>query len=327
MAADPELSVVIPVYRSEGYLERTVDELVTSLEGWDFEIVLVNDGSPDQVQRVIDTLHARDPRIRFLELGTNGGQHAAVLRGFAVARGDIVVSVDDDGQNPPSAVLAVASALKNGEGDVVYGRFLTVEQHVLRRLASATNLWLFRYTIGNQSGVTVSNVRALRGDLARCLGATETIFPYIDSMIFRATRRIAEVEIEHRPRADGRSTYRVRDLFRLWLSHMSTLTVLPLKLATAGSFSIAGLGFILGIAQLLRALLLRRAPAGWLSLYLTVTLLFSVLFAFMGILSAYLGRLYVSQNARGLTWTRSTGLAASPSTRERPRPRTVGGER
>jgi undecaprenyl-phosphate 4-deoxy-4-formamido-L-arabinose transferase len=306
------LSVVIPVYRSEAYLARTVQELVTSLAPrGHFEIVLVNDGSPDRVASVIDRLVAADTRIRAVSLGHNIGQHRATLRGFAMARGDVVVTVDDDGQNPPEAALAVAQALRERDLDVVYGRFQSVEQTALRRLASRANRWLSRRTIQNWSDVAITNVRAIRGDLARALGAVESPYPYIDALIFRMTRHIGEEPVVHRQRKAGESTYTLGRLLKLWISHLTSLTILPLQFAMLGSFGVSVLGFVLGVVQLVRVLVERRAPAGWLSLFVTVTFLFSVLFAFLGIISAYLGRMYVSLNERGLVWTRSEHSAAS----------------
>lgn len=306
MASELLLSVVIPVYRSEARLEQTVAELVASLEErGPFEVVLVNDGSPDGVWRVIEALCARDPRIRGIDLGHNLGQHRATLQGFARARGDIVVTVDDDGQNPPSAALAVAQSLIARDLDVVYGWFQTVEQTLPRRIASDLNRRLSARTFQNSSGIAVSNVRALRGDLARALGAVQSPYPYIDAMVFRMASRIGQTKVEHRPREAGVSTYTLATLTRLWVSHLTSLSVLPLKFAMAGSFGVSALGFLVGVFELVRVLIERKAPAGWLSIFCAVTFLFSVLFAFLGILSAYLGRMYVSLNERGLTWTRS----------------------
>jgi len=324
MAFEGLLSVVIPVYRSQAYLEQTVEELTRALEGQgSFEIILVNDGSPDDVQSVIDRLHARDSRVRFIEMGSNHGQHAATLRGFSVANGDVVVTVDDDGQNPPESVLAVVDVLQSRRLDVVYGRFESVEQNAARQLVSRLNQWMFRYTMGNRTNVRVSNVRALRGDLARRLGNWETAFPYVDSLVFRSTRRVGEALVPHRKRSAGQSTYRLGDLVRLWISHVSTLTVLPLKIATAGSFCASVLGFFIGLVQLVRALMNRQAPEGWLSLFVALTFLFSLLFAFMGIVSTYVGRMYVSQNSRGQGWVRSSG-GVSGVTPGRVEPRRVG---
>lgn len=312
MAFEGMLSVVIPVYRSERYLSHTVEQLVAYLgPRVPFEILLVNDGSPDGVARVIDKLCAADSRVRALTLGHNIGQHRATLRGFAMARGTVVVTVDDDGQNPPEAAMAVAAALSDQDLDVVYGRFQTVAQSWPRRLASRANRWLSRRTIQNWTDIVITNVRAIRGDLARALGAVESPYPYIDALIFRMTRHIGETPVVHLPREEGLSTYTLSGLFKLWVSHLTSLTILPLRFAMIGSFGVSALGFLVGVAQMFRVLIERRAPEGWLSLFLAVTFLFSVLFAFLGIISAYLGRMYVSLNERGLVWTRSTHSAAA----------------
>ena len=305
MAFEGLLSVVVPVYRSEPYLERTVRTLLEELQPHGaVEIILVNDGSPDQVQAVIDRLVADEPRVRAIELGANRGQHVATLLGMAEAKGDWVATVDDDGQNPPSAILPLLAEAQRYDLDVVYGRFQVTAQSPARALASRLNRWISRKTLGNTRGIAITNVRVIRGELARVLGSAELPYPYIDAMIFRTTREIGEVEVQHLARADGASTYRLGGLLKLWFSHLTSLTDLPLKVATAVSLSAALLGVLLGAVQLLRALSGGRAPAGWLSVFLSVTLLFSVAFAVLGVLSLYVGRMYVAQNARGLTWKR-----------------------
>ena len=319
MSFEGLLSVVIPVYRSEQYLAKTVHELVAYLEPRvAFEIVLVNDGSPDGVQRIAEGLSAVDRRVRVIEIGRNLGQHRATLQGFLRARGDIVVTTDDDGQNPPEAAIAVAEALVTRDLDVVYGRFTTVEQSLPRRSASALNRWLSERTIQNRTGVALSNVRAIRGDLARAMGAVSTAYPYIDAMVFRMARRIGDVPVEHRSRGAGQSSYTLAKLLRLWVSHLTSLSVLPLKVAMVGSFGASALGFGVGVVELVRVLAERKAPAGWLSLFCAVTFLFSLLFLFLGIISAYVGRTYVTLNERDLTWIRSEGTPADLSPQKTP---------
>lgn len=313
MQFDGLLSVVIPVYRSEAYLARTVTELVTFLGAKTaFEIVLINDGSPDNVQKEIERLCASDSRIRTLELGKNIGQHRAILQGLREIHGDIAVTLDDDGQNPPSAALAVSEKLRRDDLDVVYGRFDITGQSLGRRLASRLNRWVSRHTLPNESAIALSNVRALRGDLARHLGMLGSSYPYIDAMIFRMTRRIGEIDVEHRPRSTGTSNYTLRKLVVLWLSHITSLSVLPLRIAMIVSFGVSALGFLGGLIAIVRALSLGGAPVGWLSLFCAVTFLFSVLFAFLGIVSAYLGRMYVSLNEQGLVWVRSRSTPTLP---------------
>jgi len=300
------VSVVIPVYRSESYLADTVGELMAFLgPRARFEIVLVNDGSPDGVQQVIDGLRERDARVTAFTLGRNLGQHRATLLGLARARGDVVVTLDDDGQNPPAAAWAVVEALVERRLDVVYGHFETMEQTWLRRVASAVNRWLSARMLENDAGISLSNVRAIRGELARAMGAIESSYPYVDALVFRMTRHIGQIPVEHRARLRGQSTYSLSKLTKLWISHLTTLSVKPLAIAMAGSFGVSAFGLLVGIAQIARVLTERKAPPGWLSLFCAVTFLFSVLFAFLGIISAYLGRMYVALNERGIAWIRS----------------------
>lgn len=307
MARPELLSVVIPCYRSEGYLEKTVRELTAALDGWcPFEVVLVNDGSPDGVQAVIERLADSDARVRYLQLGTNRGQHFATLRGFAVSRGDVVVTVDDDGQNPPEAVKLVVERLRADDLDVVYGAFEVVAQAPLRRLASAANRWMTKHTLGNHRGLALSNVRAVRGQLARVVSQAGNSTPYIDALLWRSTRRIEAVTVAQRTRDDGVSTYSLWKLLALWVSHLTLLTVLPLQVVSVGSMVVSALAFVLGVAQMARVVIAGGAPEGWLSLFVVTTMLFSLLFFCLGVVGTYVGRVYVELNARGLDWVRSS---------------------
>ena len=306
MNSDPRLSFVIPVYGSEACLASTVDELVRFFDAnAAFEVLLVNDASPDGVQQVIDRLSAADPRIRSLTLGANVGQHRATLQGLAAARGEIVITLDDDGQNPPEAAQAVADALQRDDLDAVYGTFPVSRQPWARRAVTALNGWLSKRILPNRSGIPLTNVRALRGDLARQLGTAGSSYPYIEALVFRMTSRIGAVPVPHRPRTSGASGYTLPRLMAMGLSHVTSLSVLPLQIAVAGSFGISACGFLIGAAATARALWQGGAPLGWLSLFCAVTFLFSVLFAFLGIVSAYVGRMYVASNERGLVWIRS----------------------
>jgi len=223
MRADPLISIVIPVYRSAPYLDTTVTEVVTFFEPRArFEVILVNDASPDAVQDAIDRLCARDPRIRALTLDTNVGQHRATLRGLEAARGDVVVTIDDDGQNPPAAALAVAEELDRGGFDAVYGTFEPAGQSRGRRIATAINTWLSKRTLPNPDAIPLTNVRALRGDLARELGTTPHAYPYIEALVFRMTTKIGAIPVEHRPRSTGSSNYTLRKLLAIAFSHVAS---------------------------------------------------------------------------------------------------------
>ena len=165
MRADRLYSIVVPVYRSEAYLAATVRELLAFFGPRSpVEVILVNDGSPDGVQRVIDDLCAGDARVRSLLLAKNAGQHRATLFGLREARGDVVVTIDDDAQNPPSAALAVVETLEREDLDVVYGKFDVTGRPWSRRVAPPANLEgqliaqsnLYDLALQSEKGKTIS---------------------------------------------------------------------------------------------------------------------------------------------------------------------------
>ena len=154
-AGRPHLSVVIPVYRSERLLARTVNELIETLEASPFEIVLVDDGSPDASWKIVKSLAQRDSRVRGLRLYKNQGQHHAVLAGLSVSKGDWVVTIDDDGQNPPSEIKTL---MDDDDGhDVVFGRFREKHATGIRRLATRAVRWLNIKIFGLSEVFYVSN--------------------------------------------------------------------------------------------------------------------------------------------------------------------------
>ena len=178
MSADrPNLSVVIPVFRSENLLADTVNELIETLEGGSFEVVLVDDGSPDGSWEVVRRLAVGDARVRGLRLYKNHGQHHAVLAGMSVARGDWVVTIDDDGQNPPSEIKAL---MDDADGhDVVFGRFREKQAHGMRRFGTSAVRWLNIKVFGMPQDFHVSNVRLIRRDVVDRILSDRTAFPYV----------------------------------------------------------------------------------------------------------------------------------------------------
>jgi polyisoprenyl-phosphate glycosyltransferase len=301
------LSIVIPCFRSAEILENTVNELFFELKDFcPLEVILVNDNSPDTTQEVIQRLCHANSSIHFIENGRNRGQHYATLRGFAATRGDVVVTVDDDGQNPPSSVKLVVETLLARGHDITYGKFATTNQTAFRKFASRLNQWMSKFTLGNTQGLSVTNVRAIVGSLARAITASRATAPYIDVLLWSCATKVSEVLVEQRPRAAGISTYSFWSLMRLWMSHLTLMTIIPLQIASYGSLCVSFFAGCAALFQIGRTLLSGSAPSGWLSLFLSLCFFFGLLFAFLAIAASYLGRIYVEQNRSGIYWARSS---------------------
>ena len=212
----PAVSVVIPVYNSSGQIGETVDRTLEFLEGsgWSHELVLVNDGSADGSWAVIEAKARDHPRVIPVNLRTNHGQHAAILCGMRQASGDFVVTMDDDLQNPPGEIARLVERATEGH-DVVFGRLRRKRHPLVRRLGSRLIHLLNRVLFRPPSGLALSNFRLLRRDVVDRILASRPRFPYITGLALVHGRRPSDIEVEHRPRALGRSTYSTAKLIRL----------------------------------------------------------------------------------------------------------------
>ena len=247
------LSAVVPVYNSEGMLPSLVQKLVAVLSplASRFEIVLVNDCSRDGSWKAIEALAAQDPRVRGIDLMRNFGQHNALLAGIRQADGEVIVTLDDDLQNPPEEIPKLLDRLKEGL-DVVYG-YPEKESHGLfRTLASKMTKIAVQEGTGKEIARKISTFRAFRSNLRRSFTDYRSPFLSIDVLLSWSTNRFAAIPVRHDPRAQGRSQYSLRKLLLHALNMMTGFTTWPLRLA-----SVMGLCLTLfGVALLAYVLIL-----------------------------------------------------------------------
>lgn len=287
------ISFIIPLYKSETTIAAVVEEIV-SLKLENAEVVLVNDASPDNVEEVVFALHRKYPQIvKYLRLSKNQGQHTAILTGLKYASKEVAITIDDDGQNSPSDTLKLAEKLIAEDLDVVYGYFANKSDSLFKKLASRLNREISVYAIGNKNKLPITNVRAISRVTYESMNEYNSSYPYIDGIIFALTNRISGIDIPHHPRTAGASSYTLWKLLRLWTNHLLGYSNILLKLITVVSFLASLISLLAGLAYLFVTIGNTNRPEGWLSTYLTTTLLFSLLFLLIGIISEYIGRMYL----------------------------------
>lgn len=293
------LSIVVPVYRSEETLRPLVARLVDVLEatGREFELVLIDDGSPDRSWEVLIELGGRHgDRLVAVQLMRNYGQHNALMCGFRIARGAIVVTMDDDLQHPPEAIPDLIAGLETRELDLVYGTY-TVKEHASWRNAGS---WLIRkfYRLVFQTSVTPGAFRAIRRELVETTLTYDLNFTYIDGLLAWNTRRVGEVAVTHHPRAVGRSGYSVGKLLGLALNLFTNFSLLPLQLVSASGIVSAGGGFVLGAYYLFEYFRSNIDVPGYASIIVAVLVLGGIQLLSLGIMGEYLGRLHLNVNRK-----------------------------
>jgi polyisoprenyl-phosphate glycosyltransferase len=284
-------SIVVPVFNSAGVVGTTVERIVEVFEGagLSYQLILVNDGSTDGSWDVI-AAHARaNPHAVAIDLVKNYGQHHANLAGIREATGDFVITMDDDLQNPPDqALVLIDEALKGW--DVVFGRFEQKQAAGYRRIGSRLITTINRRVFGQPPGLTVSNFRILRREVADRISASRTAHPYITGQALMYSGTQTDVLVRHDPRPVGKSNYSLTRILRLVLSILFSYSVFPLRAAAAAGFVIAAVSFLLGAFYFVRALFVDSPVQGWTTIAVLLSVFNGVTIALLSMLGEYVVR-------------------------------------
>lgn len=303
-----KLSFVIPCYGSEASLEGVVAEIISTVrsrQGYDYEIVLVNDASPDGVYGVIEALAVKDPKIKGICLAKNFGQHSALMTGFRHTTGDIVVVLDDDGQTPAEELFALVDKVEEGY-DLVFAKYYKKQHNYFRNLGSKLNDFMAEKLVGKPKGLAIMSYFAARSFVVEEARNYRNSYPYIYGILLRSTNRVANVMIHHRERAIGASTYTFSKLVSLWLNGFTAFSVLPLRFATLVGTLTAFLGFLYGIWVILERILFMDKNVGYASLMAGILFIGGMVMLMLGMVGEYIGRIYMSINNAPQSVIRST---------------------
>jgi undecaprenyl-phosphate 4-deoxy-4-formamido-L-arabinose transferase len=300
-AAEPRigLSIVVPVYRGAETVGRLVGALSALSPQDGMEVVLVNDGSPDDSSAVCQALveTAAIP-IVYIEHMRNYGEHNAVMTGLRHARGAYVITMDDDLQNPPEEVTRLYDHARLGGWDVVYTRYAEKKHAVWRNLGSRFANKVADWLLDKPRGLYLSSFRCMSDAVVRNVTRYDGPYPYIDGLIMQVTQRIDSIEVRHLPRAEGRSNYTMRRLVRLWLNLATSFSLAPLRLAMLAGALMAGLGMIGAVATIVEALTSHDTPSGWASTMTVILLVSGVQSMILGVMGEYMGRTFLSANGK-----------------------------
>jgi undecaprenyl-phosphate 4-deoxy-4-formamido-L-arabinose transferase len=293
-----KLSFVIPCYRSENTIETVVQEIretVATRPGTDYEIVLVNDCSPDNVWQVIKKLANEDNHIKGICLAKNFGQHSALMAGYGQATGDYIISLDDDGQTPASESFKLVDKLEEGY-DVVYGYYKHSRQHLFRRFGSWVNKKMAETIIGQPKTLQTTSFFIMRKFIVDEIVRYSHPFAYIGGLVFRATKNLGNVQVNHRRRLEGESGYTIAGLIGLWINGFTAFSVKPLRAATFIGLLCAVIGFTAGLFVVYQKLMHPEVPVGYTSMFATLLFIGGMIMLLLGLIGEYVGRIYISMN-------------------------------
>jgi undecaprenyl-phosphate 4-deoxy-4-formamido-L-arabinose transferase len=298
----PELSIVVPVYRSEDCLRELIAAIGQSLApaGRDYEVVLVNDGSPDRSWEVIASLCRDHPNVVGVDLRRNFGQDNAILTGLRIARGAYVAIMDDDLQHDPRHLPALLAKLDQEEADVVYAHFAVKHQAFWKNLGSWFNGKVAEWVIEKPRGIYLSPYKVLRKEVADLICGYDGPYPYVDGLLFQVTARITQLPVEHRPRFAGRGNFTFWRSVSVWSRLSVGFSVKPLRVVTCLGFLLALAGLLLAVWVVCYKLFFPEDfppnTEGWASLIVAVLITSGIQMFFFGVQGEYVGRTYLKVN-------------------------------
>lgn len=294
---DVGLSVVIPVYKGASTVTALVTKLSELRPFGGLEVVLVNDGSPDQSADVCrELLRTATIPITYIEHARNFGEHNAVMTGLRRARGLYVITMDDDLQNPPQEVLRLYDHARLGGWDVVYTRYAEKRHSVWRNAGSRFANRVADIVLDKPRGLYLSSFRCMSSLVVRAITKYRGPYPYIDGLVMQVTQRITSIEVEHSARIEGRSSYTLRRLIRLWLNLATSFSLAPLRLAVFAGAAMAILGALGAAEVVVEALITPNRPSGWASTMTVILLVGGVQSMILGVVGEYVGRTFLSTN-------------------------------
>jgi len=291
------VSIVVPVYRSPA-----LDALTSRIEDAfrdrpeQHEIIFIDDGSADdETWRTLERISRDNPRVRAVQLSRNFGQHAATLCGLQDARGDVVITMDDDLQHDPADIpLFLAAA----DHDIVIAQFERKEHGLWRRLASRVKGRFDEIVIGKPKHLQLSSFRLLNRTIVDGVLSIRTPNPFLPAMMFNVSSDVIGVTVRHEPRAGKRSGYTLRRLLRLFSNLIINNSTILLRLAATAGICFAMLSFALTGFVVYRKLVHKVTVQGWTSLFAAILLVGGFVLVCLGIVGEYLIRIIQSSEAR-----------------------------
>ena len=295
-----KISFVIPCYRSTATLPGVVAEIqeaMKNMEAYTYEIVLVNDCSPDDTFETIRRLCGENEKITGISLAKNFGQHSALMAGFHHVTGDLVVCLDEDGQTPALEAGKLIRGIEQG-ADVVYARYQHKHHSGFRNFGSHVNELMTRIMLGKPRNLYVSSYFAARRFVVEEMIRYEYAYPYVIGLVLRSTKNIVNVDVNHRDRRAGESGYTLGKLLNLWFNGFTAFSVKPLRVATLTGVVCALCGFAYGIYTIIKKIFIQPPDLviGFSALMSVIVFMGGMLMLMLGLVGEYMGRMYISMN-------------------------------
>jgi glycosyltransferase involved in cell wall biosynthesis len=296
MYASKKFSFVIPCYRSVKNLEiviKKIQSVMLEQNHFSYEIILVNDCSPDATWSLIQKLCKEDSHIKGIDLAKNVGQAGALMAGFQVAQGDYIITAEDDGQSSIEKIWDMYHLLDDNVDIVCAKNISTPHRKFIRRFGARVNHLMLDVVLEKPKDISPSIFFIAKKSVIQEMLHYQNPYPYIPGLILRSTSKITNYEIQRPDRLSGESNYSFKKLLGLWMNGITAFSIKPLRIASFLGILFSGVGFLSVILQLIRYFICHDVLPGYTSTIIIMLIIGGIILIVLGIIGEYVGRIYM----------------------------------
>ena len=294
-----KLSFIIPCYGSEktvGIVIKEIDEIVSKNREYDYEIIAVNDHSPDNVWNVLKEIAKTNNKVKLINLAKNMNRPGALMAGMSKVTGDYIILMDDDGQCPMENLWNLIKPLEEGH-DVSIAKYPTYKQSVFKSFGTIVNRKMTEVIMGKPKDLSFTNFSALKTYIVDEIIKYKNPYPYMTGLLLRTTSDIVNVKMEERERITGSTNFTFKKMLSLWINGFTAFSIKPLRISTVIGVLTAALGFIYGIYIIIQKLFIHTTVLqGYSSTMAVMLFIGGIIMMMLGMIGEYIGRIYISIN-------------------------------
>lgn len=293
-----DLSIIIPCYCSGNNIKKVVSDIDETLrsENLSYEIIMVNDGSPDNTFEIIDEIAKSRDNTYAVDLAKNSGQHSAIMAGFNFAKGELIATCEDDGQTQVSIIPQLIAKVNEGY-DVAAPEYKERgKRSLFRQFGTKCAIAMGNWMIPRPKGILVPIFFVAKRFVIKEIIKYNQPYPYIEGLILRSTFNIALIEAKQNERLEGKSGYTLKKMINLWLNGFTSFSIKPLRLSIIFGMASAFIGALVGIYVIISKIVNTNVLMGWTSTIAIMLFMFGVILVVLGMIGEYVGRIYLCIN-------------------------------
>lgn len=294
-----KISFIIPCYGSEktvGIVIKEIEEIVSKNPKYDYEVVAVNDKSPDNVWEVLKGIAKENKKVKIINLAKNMNRPGALMAGMSKATGDYVILMDDDGQCPMESLWELIKPLEEGH-DVSIAKYPSYKQSIFKSFGTIVNRKMTEVIMEKPKGLNFTNFTAIKKYIVDEILKYENPYPYMTGLLLRTTSDIVNVQMEERERITGSTNFTFKKMLNLWINGFTAFSVKPLRISTVIGFITAAIGFLYGLYIIIHKLFIHTNIAqGYSSMMAVLLFIGGIIMLMLGMIGEYLGRIYICIN-------------------------------